>query len=152
MKSANLDDVDRKIIEHLQQDGRKPYTEIAAAIGVSEGTVRYRTVQLLESGVLRILAVPDSYKLGFQIKALIGVRVQPGLIDQVTERLKNFDEVTYLAVSTGSFDVFIEVVLEDMDHLMDFISKKLYQVEGIRETETFLVLRVDKFSYHLRTH
>jgi Lrp/AsnC family transcriptional regulator, regulator for asnA, asnC and gidA len=152
MRTQGLDEVDRKIIEHLQQDGRKPYTEIAASVGVSEGTIRYRTVKLLEAGVLRIVAIPDALKLGFQLMASIGVRVEPKQLDKVADIVAELNEVTYVAYSTGTFDLVLEVVLEDTKKLLDFISNTLYQIDGVREAETSLILKVRKISYKLSTH
>ena len=105
-----LSPLDKRIIEHLQEDGRRPFTQIASALGVSEAAVRARTNRLVERGILQIVGVADPDKLGFQ-QALIGVRCQPGKLLEVAEALASMPEVDYVVVTTGRFDVLIETVV-----------------------------------------
>ena len=135
-----LSELDKRVIEHLQQDGRRPFTQIAAALGVSEAAVRARTNRLVERGILQIVGVADPEKLGFQ-QALIGVRCEPGKLLEVAEALANMPEVDYVVVTAGRFDVLIEAVAEDNEGLLHFLADRLQRVDGVRDTETFSYLR-----------
>jgi Lrp/AsnC family transcriptional regulator for asnA, asnC and gidA len=130
-----LSPVDKRIIEHLQQDGRRPFTQIAADLHVSEAAVRARTNRLVERGILQIVGVADPDALGFQ-QALIGVRCQPGKLLEVAEALASMPEVDYVVVTTGRFDV---------------LADRLQRIDGVRDTETFSYLRLVKQTYQFGT-
>ncbi|MDA8238092.1 MAG: Lrp/AsnC family transcriptional regulator [Chloroflexi bacterium] len=144
---ADVSGLDKRIIEHLQQDGRRPFTQIAAELGVSEAAVRARTNRLIERGILQVVGVTDPLKLGFQQQAMIGVRCQADRLIEVAEVVAAFPEVSYLVVTAGSYDLLVEVVCEDNDALLRFLSDRLRQVDGVRETETFVYLRMVKQTY-----
>jgi Lrp/AsnC family transcriptional regulator, regulator for asnA, asnC and gidA len=145
-----LSELDKRIIEHLQQDGRRPFTQIAAALGVSEAAVRARTHRLFDRGILQIVGVADPDKLGFQ-QALIGVRCEPGRLLEVAEALAGMPEVDYVVVTAGRFDVLIEAVAEDNEGLLRFLAERLQRVDGVRDTETFSYLRLVKQTYQFGT-
>jgi Lrp/AsnC family transcriptional regulator for asnA, asnC and gidA len=142
-----LDDTDRAIIGHLQYDGRMPYTEIAAKLGLSEGAVRRRVKRLTEEGLLQIVAVVDPQLLDWQAAGMIGVNVQPGKMEAAAEQIAQFPEVTYLFMSSGGFDLFVEIYCRDREHFVDFLNQKLQQVPGVLRTETFMILKMYKLSY-----
>jgi Lrp/AsnC family transcriptional regulator for asnA, asnC and gidA len=146
MKS--LDETDRAIISRLQYDGRTPFTDIAAELGISEGTVRRRVKQLTDSGMLQIVGVVEPQFLGWNAAAMIGLSVQSGQIDAVAHQLAQFPEVSYLFMASGGFDLFVEVFCRDMDHFVSFLNQKLQQVPGVQRTETFMILKMYKLSYH----
>ncbi len=139
-----ITELDRRIIEQLQADGRRAFTQIAAELGVSEAAVRARTNRLIDRGVLQIVAVTDPIKLGFRQEAMIGVRCQADRLLDVAAEINEFPEVDYLVISAGSYDLLVEVVCEDTEALLAFLAEKLRRVEGVRETETFVYLRVVK--------
>lgn len=141
--------LDRSIIEHLQEDGRRPFTQIAADLGVSEAAVRARTGRLVDRGILQIVGVTDPTKLGLH-QALIGVRCEPGRMVEVAEQLAALPEVDYVVVTTGRFDVLVETVSDDPDGLLTFLTERLQAIEGVRDTETFTYLRLVKQSYKFR--
>lgn len=141
--------LDRSIIEHLQEDGRRPFTQIAADLGVSEAAVRARTGRLVDRGILQIVGVSDPVKLGLH-QALIGVRCEPGRMIEVAEQLAALPEVDYVVVTTGRFDVLVETVSDDPDGLLTFLTERLQAIEGVRDTETFTYLRLVKQSYKFR--
>src|SRR6266540_6025227 len=85
--------LDKRIIEHLQADGRRPFTQIAADLGVSEAAVRARTNRLIERGILQVVGVTDPLKLGFQQQAMIGVRCERNRLLAVAEAVSAFPEV-----------------------------------------------------------
>ena len=149
-RQDELSPLDKRIIEHLQADGRRPFTQIAHDLGVSEAAVRARTNRLIERGILQIVGVADPDKLGFQ-QALIGIRCEPGRLVAVAEALAELPEVDYVVVTTGRFDILIETVSEDNEGLLGFLTERLQAIEGVRDTETFTYLRLVKQTYQFGT-
>jgi Lrp/AsnC family transcriptional regulator for asnA, asnC and gidA len=143
--------LDKRIIEHLQQDGRRPFTQIAADLGVSEAAVRARTNRLVERGILQVVGVTDPLKLGFQQQAMIGVRCESNKLLEVAEAVSAFPEVDYVVITAGTFDLLIEVVCENNDALLQFLAERLRAVDGVRDTETFVYLRMVKQTYQWGT-
>lgn len=140
-----LDDDSRSIIEQLQEDGRRSYARIAAAVGLSEAAVRQRVQRLLDAGVMQIVAVTDPMQVGFARQALVGVRSTADL-RAVADQLATLPEVDYVVVTAGSFDVLLEIVCEDDDHLLETIAR-IRSVEGVELTETFVYLGLRKQTY-----
>jgi len=141
-----LDDVSKAIIEQLQQDGRRPYAAIGKAVGLSEAAVRQRVQRLLESGVMQIVAVTDPLSVGFPRAAMIGIRVE-GDMEVVAEQLEAMTEVDYVVITAGAFDILVEVVCEDDDHLLNVINKRIRAIPGVRHTESFVYLKLRKQIY-----
>ncbi len=142
-----MDQIDRAIIACLQYDGRMPYTQIAAELDISEGTVRRRVKQLTDEGVLQIVAVVDPKLLGWNAAGMIGITVQAGQIDDVARQIAQFPEVSYLFMASGEFDLLVEVFCQDQEHFVTFLNHQLQQVEGIERTRTFMILKMYKLSY-----
>src|SRR6187401_3648560 len=117
------DDVSKQIIEQLQQDGRRSYAAIGKAVGLSEAAVRQRVQRLTESGVMQIVAVTDPLQLGFARQAMIGIKVD-GQLDPVAEELGKIDEIDYVVMTAGGFDLLCEVVCESDRHLLELLSKR----------------------------
>jgi Lrp/AsnC family transcriptional regulator for asnA, asnC and gidA len=149
-RSDELTDLDKRIIEHLQEDGRRPFTQIAGDLGVSEAAVRARTNRLVERGIVQVVGVADPGKLGFQ-QALIGIRCEPGRIVAVADALAALPEVDYVVITAGRFDILIETVSEDNEGLLRFLNDRLQRVDGVRDTETFSYLRLVKQTYQFGT-
>ena len=143
-----LDDLDGSIVRYLQEDGRKPYREIARLLGVSEATVRWRARRLTESGVVRIVAVADPFRLGYRVLAFVLLRVAPGAQHRVIEAITGWPEVTYVSSCTGRVDIYMQVVCRDHDHLWDLLSNRIPAIGGVVDTETFMELKMHKVSYH----
>jgi len=139
--------VDRDIIAHLQYDGRVPFTDIAANLGISEGSVRRRVKLLMDEGVLQIVGIVEPQYLDWQAAAMVGISVQAGQIEAAAQKIAQFPEVTYLFMASGGFDLFVEIYCRDRDHFASFLSEKLHQVPGIERTETFMILKMYKLSY-----
>ena len=142
-----LDDLDKSIIQCLQLDGRRPYAQIGRQLKVPEATVRQRAERLISRGVVQIVGVTDPLAMGFQQPALIGLKVEPGKLEIIAEQIAALDEVTYLVVTAGRFDLVCEVVCEDNDHLLRVLTDRFAEIEGIRSTETLVELRFVKESY-----
>ncbi|MDM4722593.1 Lrp/AsnC family transcriptional regulator [Micromonospora sp. WMMA1363] len=140
-----LDDVAKQIIEQLQEDGRRPYATIGKAVGLSEAAVRQRVQRLLDAGVMQIVAVTDPLQLGFPRQAMIGLRTN-GDLEAVADRLAELAEVDYVVITAGSFDLLIEVVCRNDDHLLEIL-QRLRTVEGVLSTEAFVYLKLRKQTY-----
>jgi Lrp/AsnC family transcriptional regulator for asnA, asnC and gidA len=144
--SAVLDDVSKAIIEQLQEDGRRPYSAIGKAVGLSEAAVRQRVQRLIETGVMQIVAVTDPLSVGFPRAAMIGVRVE-GDMEEVATALELMSEVDYVVITAGAYDILVEVVCEDDDHLLDVINRRIRKIPGVRHTESFVYLKLRKQIY-----
>jgi Lrp/AsnC family transcriptional regulator, regulator for asnA, asnC and gidA len=141
-----LDDVSKRIVEQLQQDGRRPYASIGKAVGLSEAAVRQRVQRLLDGGVMQIVAVTDPLRVGFQRQALVGLKVE-GDLKEAARHLAAVDEVDYVVVCAGSFDLLAEIVCEDDDHLLAILNDHVRTIPGVTNTETFVYLRLEKQTY-----
>ena len=140
-----LDDVSKRIIEQLQQDGRRSYGAIGKAVGLSEAAVRLRIQRLVDAGVMQVVAVTDPLTLGFRRQTMIGVKCV-GDIERVADLLAGMDEIDYVVITAGSFDLLIEVVCEDDDRLLEIISQ-VRTVPSVTSTEMFMYLKLRKQTY-----
>ena len=147
---ALLDDVAKQIIEQLQEDGRRPYATIGKAVGLSEAAVRQRVQRLLDSGVMQIVAVTDPTELGFGREAMIGICCSGDSI-RVAERLTLIDEIVYVVLTAGRFDIVIEVVCEDDEHLLDLLNTHIRSLPGVHLAETLVYLKTLKQQYNWGT-
>ncbi|GCD96421.1 Lrp/AsnC family transcriptional regulator [Embleya hyalina] len=148
--SAPADAVSKAIIEQLQEDGRRSYAAIGKAVGLSEAAVRQRVQRLLDQGVMQIVAVTDPLTVGFHRQAMVGVRVE-GDIEPVADILATMEEVDYVVITAGSFDLIVELVCENDDHLLDIINKRIRAIPGVRSTESFVYLKLRKQTYQWGT-
>jgi Lrp/AsnC family transcriptional regulator, regulator for asnA, asnC and gidA len=146
MAIAHLDEVSKAIIEQLQEDGRRPYAAIGKAVGLSEAAVRQRVQRLIESGVMQIVAVTDPMQVGFPRAAMLGVRCD-GDVETVAEAMAAMTEVDYLVITAGGYDILAEVVCEDDDHLLEVVNRRVRAIPGVRNTETFVYLKLRKQIY-----
>ena len=144
--ASALDDVSKAIIEQLQQDGRRSYAAIGKEVGLSEAAVRQRVQRLIEAGVMQVVAVTDPIELGFARQAMVGVRVT-GPVDAVADRLAELEEVDYVVVTAGAYDLLVEVVCESDEHLLELLSGRIRAIEGVAGTETFMYLKLRKQTY-----
>jgi Lrp/AsnC family transcriptional regulator for asnA, asnC and gidA len=139
------DEISKQIIEQLQEDGRRSYAAIGKAIGLSEAAVRQRVQRLQDSGVIQIVAVTDPLTLGFHRQAMVAIKTD-GDLEKVADQLAEMDEIDYVVISAGSFDVLAEVVCEDDDHLLEILSR-VRAVPSVTSTETFVYLKLRKQTY-----
>ena len=140
-----VDAIDIRILEHLQEDGRRSYTAIAGEIGVSEANVRQRTKRLIRRGVAQIVAVADPIELGFGLMANVTIRVKGAGRSEISERIAAFPEVSYLVLCSGSVDMLAEVVCRDREHLLE-LCESIGEIPGAELGETFMYLRAVKQS------
>jgi Lrp/AsnC family transcriptional regulator, regulator for asnA, asnC and gidA len=144
-RGSALDGISRRIIEMLQRDGRQSYASMAQVVGLSEAAVRQRVQRLVEAKVIEIVAVTDPLQVGFHRQAMVGVRVE-GDPQDLMQDLEKLPEVVYLVITAGSFDLLMEVVCEDDDHLLDLIGR-VRRLPGVRTTESFLYLKLHRQRY-----
>lgn len=136
----------KAIIEQLQQDGRRSYAAIGKVVGLSEAAVRQRVQRLIDAGVIQVVAVTDPLELGFARQAMVGVRVS-GSLGDVADQLAALDEVDYLVITAGSFDILVEVVSESDESLLELLSQRIRTIPGVVSTETFMYLQLKKQTY-----
>jgi Lrp/AsnC family transcriptional regulator for asnA, asnC and gidA len=141
-----LDDIDKAIIRELQLDGRTPYAKLGPAVGLSQAAVRQRVQRLMENGVMQVVAVTDPLMLGFTLEAMIGVEVD-GDLRAVASKVAQVDNVDYVVVTTGRFDLVVEVVCRDHQELLQLINDVIRAIPGVRATETFTYLHLEKQTY-----
>ena len=141
-----LDNINKAIVEELQKDGRRTYGSIAEAVGLSEAAVRQRVQKMRDAGVMQIVAVTDPLQVGFRSQAMVGIRAD-GDTRMVAERLAAVDDIDYVVMCTGSFDILVELVCEDEDAILELLNGVIRQIPGVRDTETFMYLRLTKQTY-----
>ena len=141
-----LDETSKQIIEILQEDGRRSYAAIGKEVGLSEAAVRQRVARLHDQGVMQIVAVNDPLTLCFKRQAMVGLTVD-GDIQAVADKLGAFDEVDYVVVTAGSFDIIVELVCADDAELLDLLNQCIRSIPEVRTTETFIYLKLAKQTY-----
>jgi Lrp/AsnC family transcriptional regulator for asnA, asnC and gidA len=139
-----VDDLDRRIIEALQANGRESFRAIAARLGVSEATVRARYSRLTAQGILQVVAVTNPLGLGFE-QALIGIKTS-GPPSTVADEISHWREADYVVVTAGQFDIVVEVVASDRTELLE-LTNRIRALDGVVSTETFLYLEMWKQLY-----
>jgi Lrp/AsnC family transcriptional regulator for asnA, asnC and gidA len=147
---GGLDQLSKRIIEQLQEDGRRSYAAIARAVGLSEAATRQRVQKLLDERVIQIAAVTDAAAVGFHRMALLGVNVE-GDIRSVADKVSGLPEAEYVVICAGQFDVLVELICEDDAHLLRTIDESVRTIPGVRSTETFVYLQVAKENYQWGT-
>lgn len=141
-----LDELDFAILSYLQQDGRMSFTVIAEKLKVSIGTIRTRFNKLIEDGAINIIGRVDPEKVGFHSYAHIAVFVRPApLKEKVAQRIAKMPEVSFLAATSGDYDLEVDVMCRDNDHLVSFIDE-ISKIEGVNQTKTTIYFKVYKFA------
>lgn len=146
-----LDETDYRLILEIQDSPRRSYRGLAERLGVSESTVRRRLNTLIRSKVVSIAAVPDPFKLGYQVVAFIGLHVHPSNIDAIGKRLVALPNIHYVSLCSGDVDFMIWGYFANTGKLADFIANELGQIPGIIKTETMMQLRFLKRSLGVGT-
>jgi Lrp/AsnC family transcriptional regulator for asnA, asnC and gidA len=147
IKSDNvLDEIDFAIISFLQNDGRTSFTVIADKLNVSIGTIRTRFNRLLEDNVITIIGRVDPGKVGFRSYAQVAVYVRPATLkEEVAKKIAVMPEVSFLAGTFGEYDLEVDVMCRDNDHLVEFVNK-ISAVEGVFQTKTTIYFKVYKYA------
>ncbi len=143
-----LDDTDLSILELLEENGRRPNVEIARLLGVAESTVRKRIDRMQQAGVFRTVIVPDFSVLGLEGHIIVGVHAELGAAVEIAEQLGALEEVRFVALTTGAFDLIVEVYLPAIGDFLEFIQNDLSRIPGIKGVETSTVLQLPKSRYN----
>jgi Lrp/AsnC family transcriptional regulator for asnA, asnC and gidA len=141
-----VDDVDVRIVAALQEDGRRPFTEIARDLRLSEGTVRQRVGRLQRRGIVQIVAVINPSRLGLR-RLLIGVEVRGRAVSSVEKAIRQFPEVDYVAVCTGGPELVLMAACRDDDHVLELVSERLRRIPGVDGLQVISILRETKDAY-----
>ena len=142
--ARRTDDLDRRIIEALQANGRESFRAIAARVGVSEATVRARYGRLTAEGILQVVAVTNPLGLGYE-QALVAVKTS-GAPDEIADEISRWPEADYVIATAGQFDIVVEVVASDRRHLLE-LTNRMRALAGVVSTETFFYLEMWKQLY-----
>ena len=145
--TAPLDNIDQYIMDTLRKDGREAFSQIAEQLKVSPGMIRQRYNRLVEMGYLKVVAITNPIQRGFKTMAMIGIRTDGHRMLQVAEQVAALQEVVYLIVVSGHYDLMAEVFCRDHDDLLRFLTEKLAAIEGVRESESFMHLKIVKEVY-----
>jgi Lrp/AsnC family transcriptional regulator for asnA, asnC and gidA len=144
-EDVEIDLLNAGIIEALQENGRESFRSIAERLGVSEATIRTRYARMRAAGVLHVTAITDPLGLGFDVMSMVGVRTD-GDAGSVASEIAGWREISYVALTAGRFDLLVEVVCEDREAFLR-ITSRLRALAGVRETESFMYLRLEKQKY-----
>jgi Lrp/AsnC family transcriptional regulator, regulator for asnA, asnC and gidA len=141
-RNFEIDNTDLRILEILMQDAKRPYTEVAKKVNVSQGTVHVRMNKMEEAGILEKTTLRINYaKLGYDITAFIGIYLEKSaLYDMVLAKLRDIREITNIHYTTGNYSMFVKIHCRDTNHLKEVLHDKMQQVEGIERTETMISL------------
>jgi Lrp/AsnC family transcriptional regulator, regulator for asnA, asnC and gidA len=138
------DELDNKILEQLRQNGRRSNVDIAAAVGASEGTVRRRVDKLLRSGAVKIIAAVNPLRMGYRVEVFFCLRVQLDKLESIASELARYEEVNYVGLMTGSFDLLVHAHFASNEEVFDFIRERIASIAGVNEFQTLHVLNVIK--------
>ncbi len=141
-----LDKLDFEILSFLQEDGRMSFTVIAEKLGVSIGTIRTRFNKLIEDGTVNIIGRVNPDKVGFRSYAHIALYVRPATFkDKVAQKIVKMPEVSFLALTSGDYDLEVDVMCRDNNHLVDFVNN-VSKIEGVFQTKTTMYFKVYKYA------
>lgn len=132
----DLDDTDKRIITELQRDGRISYVDLAPIVGLSPAATRQRVQRILDAGVVKVIGVTDPQALGYPVMAMLGIQVE-GDVRTIADRLSEIDGVIYVVMSSGSFDLLVEVISESSTALLELLNSQIKSVAGVRRVESF---------------
>lgn len=144
MVRQNYDALDWAIVSELSRNARLSTRRIASRLPLSEATVRRRLKRLVDADAVSLRALVDPAVLGLNIEAIIGLSVRMDRVTKVVESLKKLDNVIYVAVVSGRFDITLLGVFHSVDDLLKFMESEVGQLEGVKGTETLVCLRVEK--------
>ena len=141
---SDLDPLDNQIIDILRKDGRASNASIARELDLTEGTGRRRLKRILDEDYVHVTVLMDAGKMGYVSEALVGVQVDPDKLDEVARHIADLSEVGWVALTTGTYDVFAWTALPSPEALGVFLRTRIGTIPGVRRTETFVNLSVMK--------
>ncbi|MEW6080928.1 MAG: Lrp/AsnC family transcriptional regulator [Bacillota bacterium] len=144
MYFKQIDEYEAKIIKLLQVDGRIPLSKLVKEIGLAEATIRKKLRRLINDNIILVTALGDVFALGFGAPAMIGIKADRRRVDEVARNLSKFPEVQFVAITTGQYHIYIRVNIEDISRLSEFLLERIMTVEGILDTDTFVIMKIYK--------
>ncbi|MFJ9743679.1 Lrp/AsnC family transcriptional regulator [Streptomyces sp. NPDC101166] len=144
--TPHLDDISKRIITELQEDGRRPYATIGKVVGLSEAAVRQRVTKLADAGVIQIVAVTDPLQVGLFRQAMLAITVD-GSVQPVADALALINEINYVVICAGRYDILCEAVCPDDEALLDLVSNRIRALAGVRHAEIMVYLKLRKQTY-----
>jgi Lrp/AsnC family transcriptional regulator for asnA, asnC and gidA len=144
-RERELDEIDLQIISALQINGRANYADLATVIDLSPAAIRLRVNRLIDSGVVEIVAITDPLSIGFTVEALVGLTVD-GDIEALSDEIGQRDYAVYVVLTAGRFDMLVEVLCRDNDHLLEVLND-LRGLEGVAAVEAHTYLKLTKQTY-----
>ena len=139
-----MDKLDFQIVNMLKKNGRLSNANVARTLNVREGTIRRRLKKMTNENIIRIFAVPNPESIGLHSEALIGIQVDPDKMEIIANKVSELDQATWVAHTTGTFDIFLWAAVESTEELGKFIRSSVGTIPGVRRTETFVNLKVVK--------
>jgi Lrp/AsnC family transcriptional regulator for asnA, asnC and gidA len=146
-----LNSVDRRMVSLLQKDGRMPIVTIAKELGVSETTARSRLKRLLADNVIKVVAVSNPIRLGFEIIGNIKLSIDLKKKDAILQALKNIDALNYVALTTGGNDIDIEFIAGSLSEFKTLVFERISQIDGVNSVETSLIVEIIKDTWDYGT-
>jgi Lrp/AsnC family transcriptional regulator for asnA, asnC and gidA len=149
--SVSLDEIDKKIITELQRDGRVSYADLGPLVGLSPAAVRQRLQRLIDTDTVQVVGVTDPLTLGYPTMAMLGIRVDTD-VKAIADAIATIDGVIYVVLSSGSFDILVEVICEDSGKLLDVINDRVRAIPGVRAVESFVYfgIHTHRFGWRVR--
>ena len=141
------DSIDEHLVRLLGQDARQSSETLAKQLKLSSATVRRRLRKLIRDELIHIVGVVDPAKFGFPVSVVITLDVTHEKLESAIEALAKRPEIRWVSTTTGRFDIIALARLRSNNHLSEFITKVLSQLKGVRDSETFLCLGVEKGRY-----
>lgn len=145
-----VDAIDLRLVRHLLESPRASYADLARSIGVSETTARRRVEALIEAKIISPAMIPDVRRLGFTTMAIVGIKVELGLIEQAAEAISSLPQVTSIHMTLGRYDLMATLADRSLENLSNTIIDQIAQLPGIRDVETFVSTRALKILHNWR--
>ena len=139
-KEYTPDNIDKKIVAELQKNGRTPYKIIAKKLNLSDGTIRLRTVRMIENNFLKISASVNPFFYENSITAIIGMKLERRDYKKMMEKISRINGVKSVVNLTGRYDILVEVFFNSREELKSFLVEDMNKVDGILSSETFIFL------------
>lgn len=146
-RNTTLDELDFAILKLMQQDGRMSFTELAEKLDASISNIRSRVTKLLEDKTIQVVGRVNPERVGFHVYANIKISVRPAnKINEIADQLLGFGEISFMAITSGDFDLEIDVMCRDNNHLLELVNSRISRIEGVFQTHTNMYLKVLKFA------
>lgn len=147
MSKPRIDDVDRRILEHLAQDGRRSNRDIASELGLGEGTVRGRIKRLQENNIIKIMALTSFAGPEPQQLAYIGVRAELSVVEEVAKAIAKMEFVRFVATMMGRYDILVITLVKDGSELISLVNEEIMTLPGVKHADTTLAVKGLKYDY-----